>query len=185
MQLLSHFSQTTVSSVISTYLLNGWLASMSEFPHISVWLINVQVGIVLSHSFCSYTVSLCLLTLIALPRPHVSLLSTLPASVGKSQCFLSEADWKTYCLLHERGIFAPQKSQSQLYHYLLLSVHYSWSKKALEGAWELELLARQRSGSHSPPPPRIHILQGGFSSHLSLKTFLRGTVCPQVGIMLH
>lgn len=141
--------------------------------------------IVLSHIFFIYAASHCLLTLIALPWPHVSLPSTLPASVGTSQCLLSEAGWKIYCLIHERGILTPLESQSQLYHSLLLNVCYSWSKKALEGAWELELLARQRSGSHSPPPPRIHILQGGFSSHLSLKTFLRGTVCPQVGIMLH
>lgn len=141
--------------------------------------------IVLFQTAFSYAASLCLLTLIALPWPHVSLPSTLPVSVGTSQRSQSEAGWKTYCLIHEKGILAPLEKPVTVYHSLLLSIRYSWSKKALEGAWELELLARQRSGSHSPPPPRIHILQGGFSSHLSLKTFLRGTVCPQVGIMLH
>ena len=63
--------------------------------------------IVLSHIVFSYAPSLCLLTLIALPWPYVSLPSTLPASVGTSQRLQSEAGWKIYCLIHKRGILSP------------------------------------------------------------------------------
>ena len=62
---------------------------------------------VLSHIVFRYVVSLCLLTLIALPWLHVSLPSTLPASVGTSQRLRSEAGWKIYCHIQERGILTP------------------------------------------------------------------------------
>lgn len=65
-----------------------------------------KFGIVPPHAVFSYAASLCLLPLIALPRPHVCP-STLPVSVGTSQHWLSEAGWKIYCLIHERGILAP------------------------------------------------------------------------------
>lgn len=139
---------------------------------------------VLSHILFSYAASLCLLTLTALP--WLTSPSQYPPSIcGHKPMFVI---WgRLEDLLPHPWKRNPHSSdsQSQLYHSWLLSIRHSWSKKALEGAWELELLARQRSGSRSPPPPRIHVLQGGFSSYLSLKTFLRGTVCPQVGIMLH
>lgn len=75
--------------------------------------------------FCNYTVSLCLLILIALPWPHVSPSVPFQHLWAKANVFCLRRTGRLIAFSMKKGIFAPQKSQSQLYHYLLLSVHYS------------------------------------------------------------